>query len=429
MVIQGDETFRLENAKLLQKGNIHVRDSATLEIVNSELRMDRGVTPTIHVYIFVDPKATLIIDHSRVYPGSDGGLVCVRNHGTARLTDSPTAIHYFDMSADAHLSMENSEMIYTIGGLLQVTGGSTSISDSTLGALGLNVPPDAHLNISGLKSGVTFNNWDVHELIPEADYDLTLDNTTLLKDDFTGELKHGPYERGWIFFLDPDAHVRLSDSDLRKVFLDVRGDTATFQNLKIGFPSSLTYRDIILKDVIVQGEWPFTIEDADVTLVNSNYLFLQPQGSSTVRLINSHIVEFIPRDFTGTISFENGEWTTAGEILGEVDYHSGNNHFNIQGSLKIGDELRKNLQWKDAEVDREFEVILTDQQGTPIKDGTIKVAGKEYKTDPKGRAVFSLRFDERNYNQLTTVEAWRSGELITQQDIDFFSETPLRLQQ
>jgi hypothetical protein len=365
LVIEGTETRLIENEKFFQKGNIYVRDTATLTIRNSELMMDRGDVPTVHVYLFVDPMATLIIDDSLIYPAPSGGLVCVINRGEVRMIDSPTSIHLFDMSEGAQFTMTNSEMIYTIGGLLQVTGGSTTVTDSMIGALGLRVPAGGHLDVTGLQSGVTFDSWDVHDMIPDADYDLVLERTTILKDDFTGELEHGPYERGWIFFLDPDAHVRISDSELRKVFLDLRNETMAFHDLRAGVPASLAYRDIVLTNVVVKGQWPFTITDSDVTITNSDYLFLQPSGTSTVRLINSHMVEFIPRDFFGTMIFENGLWTNAGEIIGGVPYHSMANDFIIKGSLRM-EELRENLQWKDAQVTREFDVVFTDARGNPV---------------------------------------------------------------
>ncbi|WP_176235433.1 hypothetical protein [Candidatus Hakubella thermalkaliphila] len=150
--------------------------------------------------------------------------------------------------------MINSEMVFAIGGLLPVEGGNTMLN-STIGALGLRVPAGAYLNISGLKSGVYFESWDVHDMIPEADYHLVLKRTRILKDNFTGELEHGPYERGWLFFLDPNAHVRISNSELRKVFIDLINEDVEFENLRVGIPSSLNYRDIKLKDVIVMGQW------------------------------------------------------------------------------------------------------------------------------------------------------------------------------
>lgn len=430
LVIGGRETRLIEDEKFYQKGNVYVRDRATLIIRNSEFMMARGAVPTVHVYFFVEPQAKLIIESSRIYPPPptvvEHRLICMMNRGEVRMTDSPTTIHYFDMSAGAQFTMANSEMVYTIGGLLQVTGGITTVTDSTLGALGLSVPAGAHLDVTGLQSGVYFDYWDVHEMIPDADYDLVLERTTILKDDFTGELEHGPYERGWIFFLDPDAHIRISDSELRKVFLEVRNDTAEFQDLRAGVPSSLTYRDIVLTDVIVMGQWPFTIMNSDVTITNSNYLFLQPSGFSTVKLIDSHMVEFIPRDFFGTMIFENGLWTNAGEIIGGVPHHSMANDFVIKGSLRI-EGVRENLQWKNARVTREFDVIVTDGHGGPVSGVVIKVGGKAYVTDDAGKTKFNIVFDEANYNRPTTVEVRRSGRLIKQQEIDFFTETPIRI--
>lgn len=427
-VIDGSRSVTVEDAKIVQRGNIYIKDSATLTLRSSELRFERGSTPTIHVYFFVDPGARLVIDRSRVYPGpEDGGLVCVFNHGTTTITDSPTQIHYFDMSGKARLTIEHSELVNPLGGLLQVTGGRTKVTDSTLGALALAVPAGAHLEASGLASGATFEDWKVEDLIPEANYQLTLDRVTVLKDELTGELEHGPYERGWIFFLDPDSHVRLSDSELRKVFIELRNDTAEFRDLKIGEPSSLHYRDIDLRDVVLMGEWPFTVVDSRLTLHDSNYLFLQPSGNSTITLVDSHIVEFIPRDFTGTMIFENSSWTTAGEILGGVDYHSHGNRFTIKGSLKLDSSLRENLQWKDAQVTRVFEVLLTDAQGSPLGQGSIRARGREYPVDARGRASFSIVFDEANYDRPTTVEALVSGTVVDQLGVDFFTETPIRL--
>ncbi len=209
----------------------------------------------------------------------------------------------------------------------------------------------------------------------------------------------------------------------------MRGDTSSYQGLRVGKPASLAYRDINVQDVIVSGEWGFTLTNADVTFRDSDYLFLQPSGNSNLNLINSHMVEFIPRQFTGTIAFENGQWTNAGEILGDVGYHSASNNFRMTGSLKLGRELRTNLQWQNAKVTREFEAILTDAQGYPISEALIKVAGGVYPTDFSGRAIFPVVFDENNYNVPTLLEAWVSGAPVAQQQIDFFTETPIRIGQ
>ena len=425
LVIEGTEIKIIKNAKYFQEGNIYVKDNARLIIKNSELMIGRGNVPTIHVYIFIDPGAELEIIKSRIFPQPGNGLLCVMNQGTANILNSPTSIHYFDMSEGASLNMKNSTMVFEIGGLLQVTGGDIKLVNSTIGALGLRVPANAHLEVSGLTSGVYFKKWNIHELIPEADYNLTFIKTFVLKDDFTGELKHGPYERGWLFYLDQDAHVKISDSELRKVFIDLTNEDVEFENLRVGIPSSLNYRDIELSNITIMGQWPFTMIDSNVIFRNSEYLFLQPSGESIVTLINSHVVEFIPRDFFGTIIFENGLWTVAGEIIGGTPYHSMSNDFTIKGSLKIEGGLRENLQWKEANVTREYEVIVKDNNGNPLQNILVEIDGQTFVTNSEGKALFSLIFDESNYNEPNNLEISNGGDVIAQKEIDFFTETPI----
>jgi hypothetical protein len=89
--------------------------------------------------------------------------------------------------------------------------------------------------------------------------------------------------------------------------------------------------------------------------------------------------------------------------------------------------LREHLQWKGAQVTREFDVVVTDVHGDPVGGVVIKVSGQAYVTDDAGKTKFNIIFNETNYNQPTTLEAWQSGELIACQGIDFFTETPIRL--
>ncbi|MBC7093307.1 hypothetical protein H5T53_04815 [Candidatus Bipolaricaulota bacterium] len=430
LIVGGGEIRLIEGKKFSQKGNVRIHTGATLIIRDTEFMMARGAVPTVHVYFFVDPGGKLIIENSRIYSPSGGtasGLICVMNRGEVRLIHSPTKIHYFDMSDGARFTMERSEMVNPIGGLLQVTGGETHVVDSTIGALALRVPASARLEARRLHSGVYFEHWDVRELIKGVDYQLVLERTTLLKDELSGELKHGPYERGWIFFLDPAAHVRLSDSELRKVFLDINNDNVEFRNLRVGTPSNLTYRDIKLENVVVMGQWPFHIWNSRVTIYDSDYLFLQPSGFSTVKLVRSHMVEFIPRDFFGTMICEDATWTTAGEIIGGVPYHSNANRFTIKGSLRL-ESLRESLQWKNAQVTREFEVEVTDAAGRPVKGAMVLVGSQTYLTDPQGRAKFLLVFNEANYNRPTALEVRLGDRLLGKKKVDFFTESPIRIQ-
>lgn len=429
LVISGNEVMIIENQKYLQQGNVYINDEAKLVIRASQFALGRGDVPTIHVYITVNEGASLEIENSMIFPEpiqeGMGALVIVRNHGgQITITNSPTSIHLLETSS-GKINIVNSSMVFEIGGLLQVEGGDVKLIDSTIGAIGLAVPADSHLTINGLRSGNYFELWDIHGMIPDANYNLIMERSCILKDDFTGELEHGPFERGWQFFIDPSSHVNIYDSELRKAFIHVENEKAQFENLRMDAPSNMAYRDILLTNVIMKGQWPFTLYDADLTLKNSEYLFLQPHGNSNLSLINSHIVEFIPRDFFGTVIFENGTWTNAGEIIGGEEYHSMENDFTIKGSLEIGLELRQHLQWKDAQVTREYDIIVNGEDDEPIPGAMIEIDGMSFVTNPSGKAKFNLVFNEFNYNQPKTLEVFKTQNPIVQREVDFFTKTPI----
>jgi len=137
--------------------------------------------------------------------------------------------------------------------------------------------------------------------------------------------------------------------------------------------------------------------------------------------------EFIPRDFFGTMIFENVLWTIAGEIIGGVPYHSMENDFTIKGSLKIDWEVRENLQWKDAQVTREYDIIIKDKNDNMIEGALVKINGKTFVSDNAGKVQFSLILNEFNYNKAKKLEVFEGNNLVAQKEIDFFTETPIMI--
>ena len=429
LVINGNETMVIEGTNYFQQGNIYINDEAKLAIKNSQFMLGRGDVPTIHTYIFVREKASLEIENSTIFPYEPpdemGALVVVRvqDSGNINITDSPTSIHLLEIYDNAQVTITNSEMIFDIGGLLQVMGGNTKLVNSTIGAIGLTVPANSHLNISGIESGVYLESWDVHDIIPDVNYDLVLEKTYILKD----ELEPGPYERGWIFFINPQAYARISNSELRKVFIDFQNESISLENLRIGVPSSLEYREIELNDIIIKGQWGITLIDSNLTISSSDYLFIQISGQSNLNMINSHMVEFIPRSFFGIIVFENCTWTNAGEIIGGQPYHSIANNFTIRGSLRISPELRIHLQWRNASVKRVYDALVLDRINQPIQRIPVIIDGKTFLTNDSGKTEFTLIFNETSYIMPERIEVIVGNKTIAKCEVDFFTETPIIL--
>jgi hypothetical protein len=429
LVVEGKETVTIEGVKYFQQGNIYVNDQAKLVVRDSQLMIGRGDVPTIHVYIFVGPEASLEIEDSAVFPEPTGlTLVVIQSRGTISITSSPTSIHLLEVYEGSQATITDSRVVFDIGGLIQVSGGDTRISNSIVGALGISIPAGSRGEVVGLKSGVYLESWDVHRDLGVTDipYDLTLEKTYVLKD----TLPPGPYERGWILFIDPQAQVKVSHSELRKVFLSFEDQKISLEDLKIGIPSSLHYKTVELEDVTLTGEWGIDLLSpnvADATIRNSDFLFVQISGQATLNLIDSDMVEFIPRDFYGTIVCENVTWHNAGEIVGGKPYHSMGNDFTIKGGLTISPELRDHLQWNTAQVTREYEVQVAGESGEAIR-GTLQVAGKTFPTDDAGKAVFSLTFTGEDYLRSRELEVVGQHETIARREVDFFSQTPMRIE-
>ena len=76
-------------------------------------------------------------------------------------------------------------------------------------------------------------------------------------------------------------------------------------------------------------------------------------------------------------------------------------------------------------MDREYGVLVRGKDGGPISGAIIKINGREYTTDENGEAMFTLVLDEDNYNQAQELQAYHSGRLIAEENIDFFTDTPI----
>jgi len=112
------------------------------------------------------------------------------------------------------------------------------------------------------------------------------------------------------------------------------------------------------------------------------------------------------------------------KILEDIPHHSMENNFTIKGSLKI-ERVRENLQWKDARVKREYEVIVKGENDNPIKGALIKTDGNTYVLDNSGKSKFSLILNESNYIEPKILEVFEGENLIARKEIDFFTETPI----
>ena len=74
-----------------------------------------------------------------------------------------------------------------------------------------------------------------------------------------------------------------------------------------------------------------------------------------------------------------------------------------------------------------YVVRCTDQNGNPVSGLTVTIGGQSCTTDEKGEVVFRIIFDETNYNQPTELTISKQSQTLYQEDIDFFTTTPIQI--
>lgn len=412
ITLEGGDFLILENGKFSQFGNIYVKDRARLLIRNAELKISRHEKLLNHWGIELSGNAVLDVSNSKLLPG-EGALFIVnaRDSAKVKMKDSPTKLHLFQMFDRAKAEVDHSEIIGEIGGLVSASGGaSITIANSKIGAVSLDIPKDAMFEASGLGTGF-FKDWNLQRdtKVSGIDYNIILRDTELVPD----RIGPGPFERGWPVFIDSGANVKITDSQLRKVVIELHDEKAEFSGLVTEKPTNFHYRDIAIENVSVMGQWGIFLHgSSDVVVRDSEDFWTFIFDDSRLRLINTHMDEFDPRDFRGELIFENSSWDTAAEIIK-------NNDFTMSGSLEIGEI--GGMSWENSKVTRKYGVIgKPNSQLTLTKDNQSVWSGV---ADENGRAEFELRFDDANFN-----DTWQIKDTFgNEREITFFSNTPVNM--
>ncbi len=415
LTLDGRGSLILENGNFEQFGNIYLKGKSKLIIRDSTFKITRYQKLLNHWGIYLEDRASLEIKNSKLMPSSGETLFIIyaRDGTSVKMTDSPTKIHLFSMFGGAKAVVENSEIVGDIGGLIGAyDNADVKVMNSKIGAVNLRIPNGATFEASDLGTGF-FEKWNLHEntKVSGINYNITLINTELVKD----TIGPGPYERGWPVFIESGANVKIKDSELRKVVIDLYNEKAAFANFSLEKPTNFNYRNINLENVKVMGQWGIFLHgSSDVVIRDSEAFWTFIFDDSKLTLINTHMNEFDPRNFRGEMIFENSRWDTAAEILE-------NNNFTMSGSLEIGNI--GGFSWENSKVTRIYDLI-----GKPNSELTLR-KGEEIvwqgKTDENGKATFSLRFDDTTFDDSWLIQ----DNFGNENNMTFFSKTPVDIQQ
>ncbi|MFQ5381690.1 MAG: carboxypeptidase-like regulatory domain-containing protein [Dehalococcoidia bacterium] len=426
IVLTGSQALTLTTGGYtIEAGNIKLSGNARLRIEKGAgLIFDRDTSPLIHWGIDLREDAVLELPGGSIVP-AQGSLVRISAFGRSKIeiSDARPLIHFINAGDDARVSIQRSRFFTTIGGSIQLNGRvQVDVRDSQVGAIALIVRAGTSLAASGLAPGHV-SDFDLQRDLQTAGigYGLRLKNVDLVAD----TLGEGPFERGWVLFADDTAVVDLNNSTFRKVVFEfpASGPLVSVKGLRLDQPTTLVVGTVKLSAVTVTGQWGFFLhKDRQGLFEDCKALWFFVFDTANVLLKDSTMNEFDPRNYTGTFSFQDGKWTTAGEIIG-------NNDFVMAGTYEIDAEAKRTLSWSNSKVTRRFPVMVKDQSGVPIAGIVVTAArgGQQVAatTDGGGTALLPLPFSDADFRSPWSVSV-ASGQPV---NVDFFTDSPLAISQ
>lgn len=427
VTLSGDDVLELSGGRYtVLDGNIEVTDDATL-VVASDGLLAFGVasSPLLHWGVRVSGNGRFQIDGGRLETQGQGGLIVIDAHENAavELRDCQPWVHIVQAEGDSSVVLDGVRLVTSIGGQIAL-GGSTTVDvrRSVLASISLDLPAGSTFRAEGLEWNGHVADFDLRRDldIDGIGYQLTMTDVAL-QPTVMGD---GANEKGWLLAADRNAIIELVSSELGKLNLGIPegdNDDLTIRGLRLGTPVDFSFGSIDFDDVTMTQQWGFFINGSrNVVFDDSEGVWLFLFDAVDALLRDSEMSEFDPRDYTGTVTFDDATWLSAACEIIE------NNDFVIRGSVTTTDSLR-NCSWSDSAVDREFEVTLRDGNGRLVADAELTVSRDDSSftvtTDASGTAKVTLTFDDEDRLSPWTI----TGPGDAEATVHAFSSSPVRL--
>ncbi len=415
LILTGHAVRIIENTHLIVLGKISVQDSSQLIVRHSIIEVmseenssavATGIIEIIHEgSLHADTTIFGAVAMDGIDPAQAEALKGLELMGAGH---SQTFLNncfsqtqsFFD---HAKVEMKNCFLIQGPLGLIHVEQSvDISLEDCHIGAILIDMPPDIEYDIDSLVPGY-HESWSAREEISaELPYQLHLKRCTLNENNVGYQ---GGLEMGWNLGLNPSTTVaRISNSKLNKIIFGFPpGESATISGLKIQQPINYTLNQVQIINTEVQTQWGIFMEDGPATLTDCEGLFIfMLGGTAPIKVIDSEVYEIDPRDYEGTITFENSIFGGGYEVFDS-------SHLYMAGTMRT----MRPLPFLDAssKITRLHDIqILFDQDGTVFPPFPFQIAkdGEEIwlgVADSAGLAQVEITYDLANYDDSWIIES------------------------
>jgi len=397
LIIDGTQTFVIENCTYNQTGNIYVKDSGNLSLQNAALILSMQYNDQYNIYI--EENATLTIDNSTLNALQWFGSFSLNGRAQAIVKHSTFNNVGITSYQNSNVTIENS----TLPLLNFWDAGKVMIENSTLADIVLHFYFPHVVILDGLYAGY-HENWNLHnnQSVQNVLQDLTVKNSVV----------------AWSLTIHDDAIVTASNCEVEAMRI-LLYHTADVKDISPGYHTKWAFDSIVLSNSTVRDHWYMGVYDTAVSITNSS-LRIRAYGHSTISLTKSSIASFTTNQTSSiTITFDATVLTSHLAIIDSDVHIDGNVTFSLQ-----------TLSVASSNVTRNYNIVVKDMNDYPANSADIALFDKNNTivwngtTNSLGQANFNLTFTDNNYTDTLRLEAV-NGNLSGAQNVSFLSDTPI----
>lgn len=428
LIIDGIQTFIIENCTYIQTGNIEVKDYGKLVARNVEIQINQSYFNQYELR--VEDYAALVLEDA--FLGSDWPID-LRFMGHSSITFNKVVFvgigfgdFYFDEYSSADICNFTFEKEYNMGfgGYSQgyitnstihyIGPAETShvrVSNSTILIVELWFADGETVDVHGLRSG--FSEYlDLREKVSSSyhAFDLELSSTSA----------------NWWLNVPYSSRTTISDSTIALFGVDVSPSISiSLEGLEPGFYEFKNIGGITLnKTGITECMRVHMVGARDsICTISDSKVHLFPGCNSIIYLTDS-VVEYIitsGRNFYGSLHFDN---TTCRGIS------TFTSSFYMYGNISFKDF--GDISWHLSNITRNYNVIAREINGSATENVELVLFDHDNSnvwnglTDNLGEANINITFTDSNYTDTLRLEAVK-GNLSAIASIAFLSDTPVTL--
>jgi len=404
LILKNNDVMTIENTYYKIKGKIILQDSSRLIIRQSVidllgkagepraislqnsslLQADTTIFGGIDVTEGIDPSQAEMLKSGDILTGHNSQLI---------MNNCFSIVQTF--GGNSTVTIRNSYLVQEPLGLVHVEGNADVLfEDSFIGALFLPIPDNVPVVIDSLQPGY-FEYWSAREEISEMlSYNLVLRRTEVMENN---KGYQGGMELGWNIAVDIlKDNMTISNSKLNKLILVFPDEEPAFiSDLVMRQPIDFHLNNIHVLNTEIQTQWGVFMNGGPAEIVNSEGIFIfMTGGSSDILVSNSEVGEIDPRNYSGTLIYENSTWICGYEVFE-------NSEIKIRGTVRMLNTVP--IFDESSTITRTYDVfLLHDADSSPINNVNLTLSKDENTvwngtTDASGMVSFEITFDNNNF--------------------------------